>query len=662
MLKRSASLLCVTTLFSASTLSTPINTKKLSTKAVPIYPVAHHISSPSNGATLTTSGFIIKGGSNTVTEETFYLRINGNPVEQVTSQYGSWQFTVHPWMAKGATISVRICNTPQECNYRNPTRTYRLDTGWSRALLHRATYGPNKWVRDRMAVLGPTGFLNEQLKPSQLNDDDFLSRYPFNDEEPAIDEVTGKYLRSAWYPSSMALLQDEFFYRGIFTQKQLNEVMTFFWENHFHTQSQLSSLKDNPSAPLNYPPSALMQAEYEEHKLFRKYALGNFLRLLRTSMNSPAMALYLDNFVNNANNQAPNENYARELMELHTLGIHDSKAVYDQEAIEAVAKVLSGWTLKHHPANGELPARLEPHFEAAMHVNGGAGPVSLYPYSYISQGQGNKTHYNYFTNTNNNTHITQLIHLLGTHPSTANYICKKLIKFFIARSDTDAIAATGSDLVNQCAAEFITNKYHEDQIANVVRIILQSNAFKTAGTTKIRSALEHMLATTRLANVTHGPCYAENCEGDDHAEYQLGINNSYLIKAGMNPFQYPAPDGHSDMNAEVLSASSLLWRNNFANAVANNWFTTYHQVFNASQNGRFNFDWKPYFESVNKKDNEALLFHAFNNLASINYSLAEWDRGLEMLDDVDAAPDYSDDKKLSELLRYVVGVPSFQRQ
>ena len=116
-------------------------------------------------------------------------------------------------------------------------------------------------------------------------------------------------------------------YRQIFSRRQLYEVMVEFWSDHFNIHL------------LNGLGPTLKPAD--DIQVIRAHALGNFGDLLRASAHSPSMLFYLDNYLNQAS--APNENYARELMELHTLGVDGG---YTEADVKEVARCFTGWTIR----------------------------------------------------------------------------------------------------------------------------------------------------------------------------------------------------------------------------------------------------------------------------------------------------------------------------
>ena len=193
-------------------------------------------------------------------------------------------------------------------------------------LLSRAAFGP--WPRDlqRVKAMGREAWIEEQLKPDSLSDtacdlraERFESIY-FSAGNAY--EFRKPVLREEWTRHSLL--------RAIYSRRQLFEVMVEFWTDHLNIDLEKGDC-------IYLKPS-------DDRDVIRKHALGNFHDLIRASATSPAMLVYLDgktNKVRKDTKDQPNENYARELMELHTMGVHGG---YTQEDVREAARCLSGWT------------------------------------------------------------------------------------------------------------------------------------------------------------------------------------------------------------------------------------------------------------------------------------------------------------------------------
>jgi uncharacterized protein (DUF1800 family) len=197
--------------------------------------------------------------------------------------------------------------------------------------LSRLTFGPRADERARAAELGLDSWIEEQLAPEHIADAEAMLRVRRFDTL-AMDTSMIFGVRE---DTAIRELQQAALVRAIYSRRQLYEIMVDFWSDHFN----ISALKGD----------CAWLKTIDDHETIRPHALGNFGDLLWASMRSPAMLMYLDNQENHAGN--PNENYARELMELHTLGVG---AGYTQRDVREVARCLSGWSVDDHLFRGRF--------------------------------------------------------------------------------------------------------------------------------------------------------------------------------------------------------------------------------------------------------------------------------------------------------------------
>ena len=229
--------------------------------------------------------------------------------------------------------------------------------------------------------------------------------------------------------------------RAVYSKRQLFEVMVEFWTDHLNIDLEKGDC-------VYLKPS-------DDRDVVRKHALGNFRDLIMASAKSPAMLTYLDgrdNKVRRKSEDKPNENYARELMELHTLGVHGG---YTQDDVAGAAHCLTGWTVDKKPnllaalnplkpALGQTYFRKDWHDDAEKRVLGHAIPA----------GGGE-------------TDIERLVDIVCGHPSTAKFIATKLCRRFVSYEPPEP-------LVNRVAAEFTGTS---GDIKSLLRVILHSDEF-----------------------------------------------------------------------------------------------------------------------------------------------------------------------------------------
>jgi uncharacterized protein (DUF1800 family) len=334
----------------------------------------------------------------------------------------------------------------------------------------------------------------------------------------------------------MQLAQEELL-RAVYSQRQLQEVMVHFWMNHFN-------IYWSKGADRWYLTS------FENH-VIRPRALGNFEDLLVATAKSPAMLFYLDNWMSAApnenretntirplgfrpfgpflgrpgrfgqlrqanagkNKRGLNENYGRELMELHTIGLH-----YTQKDVTEVARCFTGWTIQRPRQGGGF------FFNPRMH-DYGRKVVLGYE---IPAGQGMEDG-------------LEVLHILAASPYTAQHIAYELCQRFVADIPPP-------DLVNRAAQTFLETR---GDIRSVLRTILTSSEFYSQGAyqAKVKSPFEYVASTLRALG----------------AETDGGVPLlQAMVQMGEPPFMYEPPSGYEDVAATWINSGALLARMNFA--------------------------------------------------------------------------------------------------
>jgi uncharacterized protein (DUF1800 family) len=316
--------------------------------------------------------------------------------------------------------------------------------------------------------------------------------------------------------------------RAIYSERQLDEVMTDFWMNHFNVF-------------INKGADRYLLTSYERDAI-RPHVMGKFEDLLVATAKSPAMMFYLDNWMSvgpdsdialgiaphkgsygSRGPQKPhkpkqpsglNENYGRELMELHTLSVNGG---YSQKDVTEVAKVFTGWTLDQ-PVKGSGF-----HFEPRSHE------------------PGNKIVLGHRIKENGEKEGLEVLHLLAHNPKTAHFISQKLAMRFVSDNPPPA-------LVDRMTETFLKK---DGDIREVLRTLFKSPEFWSpdAYRTKVKTPLEFVVSAVR----------ASGAEVEDARALVGTLNNMGMMPYGMMP-----PTGYS-MKAETwVNSSALLGRMNFA--------------------------------------------------------------------------------------------------
>ena len=351
--------------------------------------------------------------------------------------------------------------------------------------------------------LGVDRWIDQQLHPERISDRSFPSI-----EEPALPKRRGKpsdeekrALRREARQSIEALSAQRIL-RAAESERQLNEVMVDFWMNHFNVFAAKGL-------------DRFLIASYERDTI-RPHIWGRFEDLLMATAKSPAMLWYLDNA--RSRRGAINENYAREIMELHTLGVDGG---YTQKDVTELARMLTGWSIDRQ---GDFAFRRMLHDGDAKTVLGrrfGAGGG-------IEEGE-------------------TMIRLLARHPSTAKFIATKLVQRLV--SDTPPPA-----LVDRVAKRFLATN---GDLRETVKAVIASPEFWNEKNyrAKMKSPFEYTISAVRAAGAT--------------IEDPLPIARE-LRKIGEPLYYAQPPTGYSDKSETWSSDGALVARLNFVAALAAN--------------------------------------------------------------------------------------------
>ncbi len=366
-------------------------------------------------------------------------------------------------------------------------------------LLRRATYGPTPASLAAAQAQGRDAWLAAQLDPASVPD-------PVGD---AIDAAhPGIFLSTT---DARAYYAEEFWRtthevvrwrvaRSVWSTRQLHEVMSDLMHNH-----------------LNVPIGAEGPSGYALHRyhhdVVRAHALGSFADMLVASAEHPAMLHYLN--ASTSTRTAPNENYARELMELHTVGV----GTHTEADVKAAALLLTGWRTRWPWEGGGEPYTAW--FDPSRHH---VGPLTVLGRAYPNgSSDGRAT-------------IRTFLADLARHPATAAHLARRLARHFVA-DDPPA------DLVASLAQVYLANG---TRLGPVLRALFTSRAFEDARGTKVRRPLERYLATVRL--VAPAPA----------APDALAHDGLVWLLPSQRPLSWPAPDGYPDVAARWESAGVAL--------------------------------------------------------------------------------------------------------
>jgi uncharacterized protein (DUF1800 family) len=348
-------------------------------------------------------------------------------------------------------------------------------------------------------------------------------------------QMTPQEIREVFPPERrpaviLAQLQAAKITRAILSERQLQEVMVDFWFNHFNVYALKGATRWNTPG--------------YEREAIRPHALGRFRDLVVATAQHPAMLFYLDNWLSTREDlvvpgrgrRGLNENYARELMELHTLGVDGG---YTQQDVIEVARCFTGWTIDRPAQGGGFLFRPYTHDRHAKQVLG----------TVIMSGGGHGDG-------------LAVIKLLTRHPSTARFIATKLARRFVADTPPPA-------LVERAARTF---RETDGDIRAVLVTIFSSEEFVSAETyrAKTKTPLEVVASAVRALEGRIDPPPASN-GAVRVAPAGGGLALARQVAAlGAPLYEAQPPTGYADVAEAWVNTGALLGRMNFALALSQN--------------------------------------------------------------------------------------------
>jgi uncharacterized protein (DUF1800 family) len=433
--------------------------------------------------------------------------------------------------------------------------------------LNRLTYGPRPGDVDRVKAIGLEQWIDMQLTPSRINDATLEARLatfetltldsqtiqreyaaPAMKErrarkaaadgtdpraadgtgpraadgtDPRATEGTDNPDRNAVrrMPPSEAIrknrqvfsdLEQAKLLRAVYSERQLEEVLVDFWFNHFNVYA-------GKGVARNYI------SEYEREAI-RPYVLGRFRDMLGATAKHPAMLFYLDNWLSSAQgaqgargarrSSGLNENYARELLELHTLGVDGG---YTQQDIVNVARAFTGWSMRPQQGSGFI-------FAAPRHDRGEKQVLgrTIKAGGGIDDGE-------------------RVLDIVATHPSTARHIATKLAIRFVSDNPPAAV-------IDRLAARFTSTN---GDLREVMRALLASPEFQSPDVyrVKVKTPFEFVASALRATG----------------AEVRTALPLARMLKdMGMPLYFCQPPTGYDDTSTTWVNAGALVSRMNFA--------------------------------------------------------------------------------------------------
>jgi uncharacterized protein (DUF1800 family) len=389
-------------------------------------------------------------------------------------------------------------------------------------VLNRVTWGANASSAKAIAAAGTGRFLAEQLRPATEPvlpaevkahiDAMTISQRSVTDLATALEQQRQAFqnLPEAQRKAAQQAYQQELtrlareaaaraLLRALYSPAQLQEQMSWFWMNHFSVFQLKANLR-------------VLVADYEERAI-RPHALGRWRDLLGAVARHPAMLIYLDN-ARNASGRI-NENYARELMELHTLGVRGG---YTQHDVQELARVLTGFSVR----DGDFQFYPRRHDYGAKELLG--RPI---------RARGERE-------------LDEALDRLAEHPSTARFVSRKLAQYLVADDPPEA-------LVERMAAAW---RAADGDIAATLRTLFVSPEFRDSLGGKFKDPMQYMVSAVRLA-ADERPIPIADVGGAINALFRMG-----------QPFYgRPTPDGYPLTRSEWSSPGQLATRFEIARGI-----------------------------------------------------------------------------------------------
>lgn len=407
-----------------------------------------------------------------------------------------------------------------------------------RHILERLSFGTTSQQLEQIEEQGIEAYIQSQLNPQQLATstvlDNYLAGLSLIHQQPIELQKEDFFNRKKLRSSQLSTEQQEklrqkirkfnsevnreatdaHLARAIYSNCQLQEVMVDFWFNHF-------------SVSINKGAARFWIDDYEER--IRTQALGNFRDLLGMTAKHPAMLIYLDNKKNTApdspagrkNQLGLNENYARELMELHTIGVDGG---YTQDDVVALAKIFTGW---------------------GVDVLGKKGNTGFFFYKNRHDRQ-EKVFLDHKIAPNGIEEGERALDILASHPATARFISYKLAQYFVADRPP-------ASLVDTLSREFIQS---QGDIKHVMDVLIHSQEFNDPQyyKQKFKTPYQYLISLVRMAEIE---------------QPNIKRIRGMLRQLSMPIYLASAPTGYKNTQDAWLNPQAMLQRTSLATAIAN---------------------------------------------------------------------------------------------
>lgn len=369
--------------------------------------------------------------------------------------------------------------------------------------LSRMTFGPTEDLYSRVRTIGFENFVNEQLNPGSIRNAAFNSM----DFDNILDTIDNNNSGTIARPAMRYHLA-----HAAFSERQLQEVMGDFWSNHFHASNKDSSVH------LQY---------ITDREFFRDNAFGRFEDLLLYSAHSPLMSQFLDNDESRAG--AINENYGREIMELHTVGVDGG---YGDDDVIAVSRVFTGWDFTETtPSDTQGPREYEFEFRADRHDT--EDKVIPFLNTTIAGRTGAA----------GEDEGEELIAILAADPRTQNYVCGKIVQRFVAD-------VPPADFVQICVDAWAANDGDAGEILRAILLAPDFIANAEIQNNKGKTPFEYSVSAIRALGAVPD---SDDDDGDFFDRFRNASED-----AGYEPTEFGVPTGLSELGSDWISSAAMI--------------------------------------------------------------------------------------------------------
>jgi uncharacterized protein (DUF1800 family) len=402
------------------------------------------------------------------------------------------------------------------------------------ALLDRLTWGISTSSAEHLRAVGIERWLQEQLHPqtntvlpeavnAQIEAMADVHKFPFDiaisfeQQAKSANQVVDPDQRKAAQQVFQQAMNDRArqaaartILRALYAPDQLRERMAWFWFNHFNVHQNKANIR-------------ILVGDYECRAIY-PFAMGKFRDLLSATLRHPAMLRYLDNADNAVGHL--NENYAREIMELHTMGVGSG---YTQADVEALAKILTGVGIDVKPEDPKLKPELQSQLvrEGAFEFNPARHDYSdkvFLGHTIIGRGLAE---------------VDEAIDILVRHPATATHLSRQIAAYFVSENPPDA-------LVQRMAQTFKTS---EGDIAAVLATMIHSPEFEASlkPGSHFKDPVQYVFSAVRLAY-------------DDKVILNTAPIQNWLNRLGEGLFNRETPDGYPMTSASWSGPGQMMVR------------------------------------------------------------------------------------------------------